>query len=240
MNESRRKKLGGGFEGLQRRLQAVGGRATYTGVDADTGAAELQAFARSCWEQGRAFVQHFGKGLPAAATWTLAEMASVEIRKVARCPGKGCSACCHQEEIPVTRAEGLEVGRALDEAGWSRALAWKEGAPCPALDPVSNGCSVYAVRPAVCRSYYVASDPAECAKPDGKVGTYMGPGVGIAAFIEGAGEEMRPMAPSLHDAAARRAAARESGGSTSSSASAPSPGTAAPTAPAVAPTGTKP
>lgn len=91
---------------------------------------------------------------------------------------RGCSACCR---MPVwcTLHEAAPIARAvLDSKDWrarATSLAEQSKLACRIFDPrewfarkipcalLDNGeCSVYAVRPSVCRYYYVASPPAQC------------------------------------------------------------------------------
>lgn len=104
---------------------------------------------------------------------------------------KGCVHCCRQS-IPSTRLEAHVIAQHVKRR-FSRAdraalrdrlhswLTWareelpelvntgvnehdavlEHGPPCPLLEGVQ--CSVYPVRPAICRAHYVSSDPRCCA-----------------------------------------------------------------------------
>jgi len=104
---------------------------------------------------------------------------------------KGCSHCCRQP-IPLTRPEAQVVAQYVSQqfspaelsALRARTMAWfawtrqelpqllsrgidesaathEHGPPCPLLD--SGACSIYAARPAICRTHFVSSNPGSCA-----------------------------------------------------------------------------
>lgn len=58
-------------------------------------------------------------------------------------------------------------------------LWWEENEACVFLRP-DNTCSVYAVRPVACRTYFVTSDPALCGAPSGTKVDVLDLGVGHA------------------------------------------------------------
>lgn len=102
---------------------------------------------------------------------------------------KGCSHCCRQE-IRLPRAEAEAIAQWLETTApdmiddlrvklrawldWYRSqypklitkgidrgdAFYSHGPQCPAL--VSDACSIYPVRPIVCRTHYVASPPDAC------------------------------------------------------------------------------
>jgi uncharacterized protein len=79
------------------------------------------------------------------------------------CP-TGCARCCESPHIHASIAEMMPVAEAVLEAGqaealWERAAA-AEGEPCILLErhgPGLGGCSVYALRPIVCRLFGYAA-----------------------------------------------------------------------------------
>lgn len=91
----------------------------------------------------------------------------------------GCAWCCHHP-VAISIFEGISIYRWLVSQGkWSLNLKekLKESAeqqfeltyevwlkaliPCPLLGP-DNKCTVYPVRPLICRVYYATSDPHYC------------------------------------------------------------------------------
>lgn len=183
---------------IQERFAALGLGLSYHGDGAgDQETASLWDSITNLRAVGRAIKSMCRAPIPADLSWELAETVSAEARRVSRCPGKGCSACCRQDVIPVTRGEALEVARALDADGWGRAAAYTPGDPCPALDPVAGACTVYKSRPGVCRAYMVVSDPTECGKEDGRVGLIMAPAALLTAFLDGAGEDRKELGLTL-------------------------------------------
>lgn len=105
---------------------------------------------------------------------------------------KGCNHCCYQM-VKATMAEGAAVAAHLLEKGTfeqfrprleetsrlADKVGEKEGGtmeyfktktPCAFLK--DGECAVYEVRPAICRSYYVATDPKNCSpdRPGAEVG----------------------------------------------------------------------
>lgn len=121
------------------------------------------------------------------ASRTLTELAATGV--VPSCK-PGCAHCCRLE-IPLSRAEGevivdwLHANRSADEleavrdrlrawlgwyrteyhsliaAGLSRPDAFAKHAPLCALN-VDGSCTVYPVRPALCRNFHVSSPVSEC------------------------------------------------------------------------------
>lgn len=91
----------------------------------------------------------------------------------------GCSGCCSRL-VPVTVAEAViiyerlvsdgtwkEVGlRAREQwrdASTSQRLSWfKSNRKCPVLDPATNRCLAYGVRPTFCSTHFVTSSPELC------------------------------------------------------------------------------
>lgn len=90
---------------------------------------------------------------------------------------RGCTACCHQY-VAMSKAEGMTILAYLrhykmpspDRAKLRQMVAmgadpekyWQAQIPCPFLK--DGLCSIYPVRPLVCRSYYVAeTDNSQCA-----------------------------------------------------------------------------
>ncbi len=89
---------------------------------------------------------------------------------------KGCAFCCHIHVV-VSKAEsdacfdyakekGFDIDRKLLEAQQGHdMLSWKELPyplrKCVFLDK-NNECSVYSVRPLMCRKYYVITPPSQC------------------------------------------------------------------------------
>lgn len=91
----------------------------------------------------------------------------------------GCSACCSRL-VKVTMAEALIMYEHLVDSGrWPEVRARSEAqmpaamevAPrawfmmnrkCPALSPESSRCLAYPVRPALCSTHFVRSNPALC------------------------------------------------------------------------------
>lgn len=94
------------------------------------------------------------------------ELRASEVVTPVSCRGLGCSACC-RSDVPVFVHElpGLLAAMPPDavervQANAGRLVAGARGVPCPALDPATGACTVYAARPAACRGYAVVS-PAE-------------------------------------------------------------------------------
>lgn len=79
------------------------------------------------------------------------------------CP-TGCARCCDSPHVHASVAEMMPIAEAALEAGqadtlWERA-AESEAAPCILLErhgPGSGACSVYALRPIVCRLFGFAA-----------------------------------------------------------------------------------
>lgn len=94
------------------------------------------------------------------------ELRASEVTAPVSCRGRGCAACC-RSDVPVFAHElpGILAAMPADavdrvRANASRLVAGARRVPCPALDPTSGACTVYAARPATCRGYAVVS-PAE-------------------------------------------------------------------------------
>ena len=76
----------------------------------------------------------------------------------------GCTQCC-MGEFPITRLDALRLRRGLaelDEQEPDRAARVRQRAreaagtddePCPALDPGTGTCDLYAARPVTCRTF---------------------------------------------------------------------------------------
>lgn len=75
--------------------------------------------------------------------------------------GEGCSNCCRKPTVPVTELEirGLSwfasemLGGEIRQTVKQRLQSHRETAECPFL--VNDVCSVYPVRPVICRQFYV-------------------------------------------------------------------------------------
>ena len=76
----------------------------------------------------------------------------------------GCSQCC-MGPFPITRLDARRLRRGLSELDPERAARVRERAaqavaaefgdddPCPALDPATGTCDLYAARPLTCRRF---------------------------------------------------------------------------------------
>lgn len=95
-----------------------------------------------------------------------------EIQKTLRRRGSpvpcraGCDGCC-RGEVRVSEEEVGRVVASLPPAAYHRLAEQGPGvdprtAVCPALDPVSRRCSIYAERPLICRGYMVINHPDIC------------------------------------------------------------------------------
>jgi len=70
------------------------------------------------------------------------------------CPG-GCISCCRRFGVPSqTKIETARIRRFLMTAG--RPVGQARGTRCPYVS--SRGCTIYPVRPFICRLYGVAPD----------------------------------------------------------------------------------
>lgn len=101
----------------------------------------------------------------------------------------GCSGCCSRR-IEISMAEAVLIYQhVLDKGVWPRVkevakaqlplvrstdpVAWmKMNLKCPILDPASQKCSAYEVRPAICATHYVTSSPSLCDPWSTASGTY--------------------------------------------------------------------
>jgi Fe-S-cluster containining protein len=89
------------------------------------------------------------------------------------CRGIGCNACC-RGEVAVMQRELERIVPLVSDDAFRRAVNNPDllhpkrarFAMCPLLDPKTGGCSVYAERPIVCRTYHVVT-PAEWCDPAG-------------------------------------------------------------------------
>lgn len=117
-----------------------------------------------------------------AAMMAAAEKSSVRRLNVyadeIRC-SPGCASCCSRM-IYVTVAEALVILGGLRKSGnWqevkkrcleqkatayaSSPVSWfKMNIPCPVLRPEEKTCSAYEVRPALCSTHFVRSEPSAC------------------------------------------------------------------------------
>lgn len=78
----------------------------------------------------------------------------------------GCAGCC-RGEVLVFEGERERVLAALPPEAYLRLAAQgpdvnPRQATCPALDPLTRLCSIYAERPLVCRGYVVINHPDLC------------------------------------------------------------------------------
>jgi Fe-S-cluster containining protein len=90
----------------------------------------------------------------------------------------GCSSCCYRK-IEVTISESDMIYRELEKSGlWGRvkeecislqkfisldsSVWFKSEIKCPVLDEDSKTCMAYGVRPVVCASHFVRSNPENC------------------------------------------------------------------------------
>ncbi len=73
----------------------------------------------------------------------------------------------HWENYYEKQAEKLEQGLAMDHKDPAAKRAYKKlNLPCPMLDPETQLCMAYEVRPIPCRTYLNYSDPQVCAEND--------------------------------------------------------------------------
>jgi Fe-S-cluster containining protein len=84
------------------------------------------------------------------------------------CGGVGCNGCC-RASVPATMPEVDEIVQAMTPEAWAALEANEDQirddpqvAFCPLLDPETGGCSVYEIRPLVCRLYAVCSPKEWC------------------------------------------------------------------------------
>lgn len=131
---------------------------------------------------------------------------------------RGCHDCCYNM-VNATLAEGALIASHLLESGTFekhrpqlektaaltdsfldgddgsfRYLATKT--PCAFLE--GGECSIYDLRPAACRTYYVATDPANCSpeRPGAEVG-YIDARLPMGMFIERLSQATHPIIPSF-------------------------------------------
>jgi Fe-S-cluster containining protein len=100
---------------------------------------------------------------------------------------RGCAACCRQQVLS-TVPEGLVIarhllvyykpqqildliktlsGHASMQEHMSAAEWFDDGEMCPFLNPEDDDCTIYVVRPAMCRFYHSFSPFEDCSKPSG-------------------------------------------------------------------------
>lgn len=96
------------------------------------------------------------------------ELAASELVQPVSCRGRGCAACC-RSDVPVFPHELPGVLAALPPEAIERVrersaqlVPHARGVVCPALDPTTSTCTIYASRPATCRGYGVVSPPDWC------------------------------------------------------------------------------
>lgn len=85
------------------------------------------------------------------------------VRAQLSCTGRGCSGCCHGI-IPVTDLEWTAIRPHITRAqrNLARTVAPEDGhARCPLLGE-DGRCTVYAVRPLLCRSFTSTVAPSRC------------------------------------------------------------------------------
>lgn len=89
-------------------------------------------------------------------------------RTPVRCLGAGCSGCC-RGHVAALPAEVSEIAARMTPEAWERlGLRISVAEVCPLLDPESGRCSVYDVRPIVCRNYFAISAPSRCHVENGR------------------------------------------------------------------------
>lgn len=84
---------------------------------------------------------------------------------------KGCSHCCRMDvQITTFEAEYIVMASGIPHAPEARFTQGHKGA-CPFLSS-SGECSIYHIRPLLCRTYHVFSDPKLCGIPGAAVAQY--------------------------------------------------------------------
>lgn len=93
------------------------------------------------------------------------QIAALETKGTPPACHRGCHVCCVKPDVPITEPELLGISWYASEvlAGElrgivkQRLLEHKATTECPFL--VERACSIYPVRPLICRQFYVASKP---------------------------------------------------------------------------------
>ena len=103
--------------------------------------------------------EHFAHFMGLLATHVASQGATIPCRA-------GCAGCC-RGEVGVFDEERASILAAVPQAAYERLEAQGPTADphtsvCPLLDPETQRCTIYAVRPLVCRSYAVVGDPDVC------------------------------------------------------------------------------
>ncbi|AQH05597.1 hypothetical protein A9R05_41995 (plasmid) [Burkholderia sp. KK1] len=83
--------------------------------------------------------------------------------------GMKCSHCCRQSVIVINTTEAKILQEATGKVarrGFKPVKRDRRGQPCPFLSAADDLCTVYAVRPAVCRASISFDDPRKCASEE--------------------------------------------------------------------------
>lgn len=128
-------------------------------------------------EEGRQhmeFVKHANAGRLSKVRriYMAADVLTAAVSAVAVCQ-KGCNSCCHID-VGLTELEAQFIERNAGKkmkTGTTRSSGHGgTKTPCPFLS--GGSCSIYEVRPFVCRTHFALDDPRFCAEIDTKHITY--------------------------------------------------------------------